>query len=289
MPMRCRRSAASCGRDVAAAAGIGELVVSGHRDLDPSHTLDLVDPESGANKSVDVEWRNALEIQVRQKRARPFGYLLPAAEIEAATRFVAPGRHGVAALRGRGQSMSSATAITRARGNKKEDVRRNDEDSASNVVQIATAAEPARVTARRATTTCRSDQPLANVIAAALEPGDAKQLRRQSHPDVAQACGRRTCLSAALSRARTDQDRRHGPGSRLSVGVLRFRGARRRRPRVESDSFKCSLSQCTRSRRNERTSRGQRPPSSPRPARDRAGNGDRDGARGCAESAQTRT
>ena len=155
-------------RDVAAAAGTGELIVSGAA-TPTRHTLDLVDPETGANKSVDVEWRNALEIQVRQKRARPFGYLLPSAEIEAATRL---SNLGATVLR-----LSADTAIdveryrvTRAEETKKEDVRRNDEDSASNVVQIATATESARVTAKAGDYYVPLDQPLANVIAAALEP-----------------------------------------------------------------------------------------------------------------------
>jgi hypothetical protein len=154
--------------DVAAAAGTGELVISGAAAT-TRHTLDLVDPETGANKSVDVEWRNALEIQVRQKRARPFGYLLPAAESEAATRL---SNLGATVLR-----LSADAAIdveryriTRAEETKKEDVRRNDEDSASNVVQIATTTEPARVTAKAGDYYVPLDQPLANVIAAALEP-----------------------------------------------------------------------------------------------------------------------
>ena len=155
-------------RDVAAAAGTGELVVSGAA-TPTRHTLDLVDPETGADKSVDVEWRNALEIQVRQKRARPFGYLLPASERQAATGL---SNLGATVLRLSRDAVIDVERyrITRAEEAKKEDVRRNDEDSTSNVLQIATVTEPARVSAKAGDYYVPLDQPLANVIAAALEP-----------------------------------------------------------------------------------------------------------------------
>jgi hypothetical protein len=49
-------------------------------------------------------------------------------------------------------------------------VRRNDEDAAANVVQLSTAVEPTRIALKTGDFYVPLDQPLANVIAAALEP-----------------------------------------------------------------------------------------------------------------------
>jgi Zinc carboxypeptidase len=154
--------------DVAAAAGTGELVVAGSATL-MRHTLELVDPETGAERNVEVDWRSALEILVRQKRSRPYGYLLPASEVEAATRLA---RLGATVLRVRQDTGVDGERyrVARLQESKKEDVRRNDDDGAGNVVQITTTVEPARLTVRTGDFYVPMDQPLANVIAAALEP-----------------------------------------------------------------------------------------------------------------------
>jgi hypothetical protein len=154
--------------DVAAAAGVGELVVAGSATL-TRHTLELVDPETGADKSVEVDWRSALEMHVRQKRSRPYGYLLPASEVEAATRLV---HLGATVLRVQQDAHVEGERyrITRMQESKKEDVRRNDDDGAANVVQIATVVEPARLAVKIGDFYVPMDQPLGNVIAAALEP-----------------------------------------------------------------------------------------------------------------------
>ena len=155
-------------RDVAAAAGAGELIVAGTATME-RHTLELIDPETGADRNVDVAWRSALQIEVRQKRARPFGYLLPATETDAARRLAHLGAT-VLRLSHDTQIDAERYRITRVDEAKKDDVRRNDEEGIANIVQIRTATEPARVTVRRGDFYVPLDQPLANVIAAALEP-----------------------------------------------------------------------------------------------------------------------
>jgi hypothetical protein len=154
--------------NVVTAAGTGELVVVGATTQD-RHALELVDPETGANKSVDVDWRSALEIQVRLKRSRPYGYLLPASETGAATRLA---HLGVTVLRVQQDANVDGERyrITRIQESKKDDVRHNDDDIAVNVVQITTGVEPARVAIKAGDFYVPMDQPLANVIAAALEP-----------------------------------------------------------------------------------------------------------------------
>ena len=155
-------------RQVAAEAGRGELIVAGFA-TPGRHALAMIDPETGADKRVEVAWRDALELQVRLKRARPFGYVLPADESEAA-------RHlrllGVAVLRiAAPQSVDvERYRITAEEAAKKEDVRRNDEDATPGVIRLTTATERAELMAREGDFYVPLDQPLANVIGAALEP-----------------------------------------------------------------------------------------------------------------------
>ena len=177
-------------KDVANAAGTGEIVVSSAAST-TTHTLDLVDPQTGLDRQVEVDWRSALEIQTRLKRSRPGGYLLLASESRAARRLR---QLGVTVL----QLAEDASVdveryrITRAEESKKDDVRRNEEEGSAGVVQIATATEAATVAAHRGDFYVPLDQPLANVIAAALEPETqssyaANRLLNLPKADVGQA------------------------------------------------------------------------------------------------------
>ena len=177
-------------KDVANAAGTGEIIVSSVAST-TRHTLDLIDPQTGTDRHVEVDWRSALEIQTRLKRSRPGGYLLPASEGRAARRLR---DLGVTVL----QLAEDASLdveryrITRAEESKKDDVRRNEEEGSTGVVQIATATEAATVAAHRGDFYVPLDQPLANVIAAALEPETqssyaANRLLNLPKADVGQA------------------------------------------------------------------------------------------------------
>jgi len=155
-------------RDVAAAAGTGTLVVSG--TATPStHTLDLVDPETGADRAVAVDWRSALDIVPRLVRPRPYAYVLPASETVAARHLVALGAT-VLRIGAAQDAAGERYRVTRAETRRKDDVRRNDDDVPSSIVQVATVTEPVRVALRPGDFYVPLDQPLANVIAAALEP-----------------------------------------------------------------------------------------------------------------------
>ena len=55
------------------------------------NVLDMIDPQTGVDKKVEVDWRSALEIDVKQKRSRPFGYVLASSEAIAASRLLALG------------------------------------------------------------------------------------------------------------------------------------------------------------------------------------------------------
>ena len=154
--------------EVAAGAGRGEIVVLGAA-TPARHTLELLDPESGANRDVEVDWRNALELQVRLKRPRPYAYVLPASETESAARLA---RLGVSVLRAQQDAVVEGERyrITRLQESKKEDVRRNDEDTASSIAQVSATTEPVQIAIAAGDFVVPMDQPLANVVAAALEP-----------------------------------------------------------------------------------------------------------------------
>ena len=154
--------------DVADAAGNGDIAVAGIAAMTRS-TLDLIDPETGADRRVDVDWRNALAIEVRRKRARPFAYLLPASEAEAAKRLSRLGAT-VMRLREDGVANGERYRITRADEAKKDDVRRNDDEAVAEVIRIDVEVEAARIAAKAGDFYVALDQPLANVVAAALEP-----------------------------------------------------------------------------------------------------------------------
>jgi hypothetical protein len=155
-------------REVAAEAGRGDLIVSGVA-TPKRHTLTMIDPETGSDKQVEVAWRDALELQIRLKRPRPYGYVLAASEAAAARhlrelgatvmRIVSDARIEVQRYR-----------MTSREEAKKEDVRRNDEDATPNVIRITTATESAQVVVRAGDFYVPMDQPLANVVSAALEP-----------------------------------------------------------------------------------------------------------------------
>jgi hypothetical protein len=129
----------------------------------------MIDPDTGRDKPVEVAWRDALELQIRLERPRPFGYVLAGSEAEAA-------RH----LRGLGVTVLRIAAderigveryrITSREEAKKEDVRRNDEDATPKVIRIATVIEPAQISVHAGDFYVPMDQPLANVVGAALEP-----------------------------------------------------------------------------------------------------------------------
>ena len=155
-------------QQVASAAGGGEIVVTGAAKM-TSHTLDMIDPQTGSDKPVEVEWRDALQIDARLVRSRPEGYLLPASEIEAAQRLR---ELGATLLRlGRDSSVVvERYRITQAEERAKDDVRRNEDEGTVSVVRIATVTERAVVAAHAGDFYVPLDQPLANVIVAALEP-----------------------------------------------------------------------------------------------------------------------
>ena len=155
-------------QEVVVAAGTGDVVVSGVATAG-RHVLEMIDPQTGADKPVEVEWRSALEIDAKQKRSRPFAYVLAGSEASAATRLRAL---GVSVLR-LAENLEldiERYRVTAVGETKKDDVRRNDEDGTPDILRITTETEVARVPLHVGDFYVPLDQPLANVVVAALEP-----------------------------------------------------------------------------------------------------------------------
>ncbi len=154
--------------DAAAAAGKGDVVVASA--MTPGrHTLLMLDPETGQDKPVDVDWMSALEIRPVRSRPRPYGYLLPAAQLTAALRLA---NQGVAVKRveADGNVEADRYRIVNAAVAKKDDVRSNDEEPAIRVVNLEVALEHATIPVKAGDYYVPLDQPLGNVVVAALEP-----------------------------------------------------------------------------------------------------------------------
>ena len=66
-------------RAVAAQACKGRIVVAAQQTPEPRE-LTLIDAQTGQDRSVPVDWRSALALQVTRERARPCGYWLAASE-----------------------------------------------------------------------------------------------------------------------------------------------------------------------------------------------------------------
>ncbi len=154
--------------EIAAAAGQGEVVVAATA-TPGRNTLVMLDPETGADKEVEVEWSNALEIRPTLLRARPYGYLLPASQASAADRLR---NLGVTVLRvdGEGTADVERFRIAGATVARKDDVRRNDDDGGIRVVNLKTVVERTTLRVRPGDFFIPLGQPLANVAVAALEP-----------------------------------------------------------------------------------------------------------------------
>jgi len=156
------------GEDAAAAAGKGEVVVASAMTPD-RRTLVMLDPETGDDRPVDVDWMSALEIRPVRTRPRPYGYLLPAAQHIAALRLA---NQGVAVKRieADGPVEVDRYRIVSAGVAKKDDVRRNDDEPSIRVVNLEVALERTTIPVKAGDYYVPLDQPLSNVIVAALEP-----------------------------------------------------------------------------------------------------------------------
>ena len=157
--------------DVAAQACQGEMVVEAGPTLS-EYALTMLDPVTGADKVVNVEWASSLVLDALKSRPRPCGYWLAADQADAVQR-----------LRGLGIRVSQLSEAGVLRG---ETYRQTDQGTAREVGvrqdvrgSIADGGGVLRVQVELVSTLLDAplgsyyvglDQPLANLVIAALEP-----------------------------------------------------------------------------------------------------------------------
>ena len=153
--------------DVAAKACQGELVVEAAAT--PSeYTLLMLDPQTGADKPVAVAWDSALELKPLRRRGRPCGYWLAADQTEAALRLRGLGVQ-VQQLDETGTVQGESYLETARETGQRADVRGSIAE-AGGVVRVKVELAPALIDVRAGSYYIGLDQPLANLIVAALEP-----------------------------------------------------------------------------------------------------------------------
>lgn len=145
----------------------GEVVVEAAAT--PSeYTLRLLDPQTGADKTVSVAWDSALQLQVLKARARPCGYWLAPGERETMLRLRALGlavqrvdANGV--VRGETYRETSRATVSGTEGPP-------GPADGGGVLLVQVEAVPALVDVSPGSWYVPLDQPLADLAVAALEP-----------------------------------------------------------------------------------------------------------------------
>ena len=153
--------------EVASKACQGEMIVEA--EATPSeYNLLMLDPSTGADKTVNVAWDSALELATVKRRLRPCGYWLGADQADAALRLRGLGVQvqrldEAGALRGETYTETARDVGTRS------DVRGSVAD-AGGVLLLKVDLVPSLIDVRIGGYYVGLDQPLANLVIAALEP-----------------------------------------------------------------------------------------------------------------------
>jgi hypothetical protein len=153
--------------DVALQACRGEVVVEA-APTPSEYTLTMLDPTTGADKPVTVAWDSALELRTLKARPRPCGYWLAADQQDAVARLRSLGvqvRRITEAGVARGETYTETGRDEGAR----QDVRGTVADAAA-VLRLQVQTVPALIDVPAGSYYVPLEQPLANLVVAALEP-----------------------------------------------------------------------------------------------------------------------
>ena len=128
----------------------------------------MLDPASGADKPVTVAWDSALELRSLKTRARPCGYWLSADQMDEVTRLRSLGvlvRRVTEAGVARGETYTE----TAREESRRQDVRGTIADAVA-VLRVQVQTVPALIDVPVGSYYVSLEQPLANLVVAALEP-----------------------------------------------------------------------------------------------------------------------
>jgi hypothetical protein len=129
----------------------------------------MLDPVTGADKPIQVDWDSALELRPLVQRTRPCGYWLAASEGEAVRRLRALGLavHTFSAAR----TLQAEGYVERARGEmQRPDVRGTVADGTQKILRVQVSLQQRELHAEPGSHYLPLHQPLANLAIAALEP-----------------------------------------------------------------------------------------------------------------------
>lgn len=161
------RQLAAIGAEVTSMACHGDLVIDAAPTRRPREIV-LLDPTTGTDHPVAVDWDDMLQLQPLQTRARPCGYWLAADATEA-----------VARLHRWGVTVRTLPAAQRLQGQRYVQTARLDGErveggeAAEAPQRVTVALEAAEWQAPAGSFYVPLDQPLAHLVAAALEPDTA--------------------------------------------------------------------------------------------------------------------
>jgi hypothetical protein len=158
------------GREVAALACSGTLVL----DAAPTRRrreFTLIDPDTGADKRLEVDWDDALQLQPQATRARPCGYWLAADATEAVARLRLLGVEVQGLPSARPLSVERYRETARVAGERRDTLGRVDDGQP--VQRITVVLEPGVLDPGPGSFYVPLSQPLAHLVAAALEPDTA--------------------------------------------------------------------------------------------------------------------
>ena len=154
-------------RDIAAQACRGEVIVEAAAT--PSeYALQMIDPQTGDDKTVTVAWDSALTLRTVKARPRPCGYWLDAEQADAVRRLRLLGVQ-VQQVAARGSVRSEAYRETLREDAVRKDVRGSIAD-AGGMLRLQVELQPQPLELRIGGYYIGLDQPLANLVVAALEP-----------------------------------------------------------------------------------------------------------------------
>lgn len=153
-------------KDISAQACKGEAVVESAPTLAP-YGLVMLEPLSGADKTVTVDWDSTLTLFTLKKRARPCGYWLGASSRTAAERLALQGLQVRRVLR-QSVMLGDMYLETRRPSEVLQDARRNSANAPSPATEVALV--HGVIDAPKGSYYIPLNQPLANLAIAALEP-----------------------------------------------------------------------------------------------------------------------
>jgi hypothetical protein len=156
-------------RDTAARACRGELVIAA-RHTPTRQTLTLLDARTGADLALEVDWRAAEPLHIERTRPWPCGYLLEEkAGRDVLDRLALLGARWQPVQR-RARWQLERYVVTSEASGQRQDARGTIDDGGSGIRALQVRTEPVSETVEPGMVYVPLDQPLAPLIAAALEP-----------------------------------------------------------------------------------------------------------------------